>query len=175
MEELVHGALGTIQTLFLGLVFWLFREIKNRTLDPSEIKTFQQWAPRLGELAASIDRLQSTLHENGLDRTEVRRIRSFFFGTEQRGSELHALRGEIAEAKLGRERLVSRVEAIEHERRESNRQLDQRLERLEKQGADMLETMTEMLRRWPTQGIRTTPPGGHSLSERTPDDDEERD
>jgi len=163
-EGYTHLALGVVQAILIGLLAWAGRTFHERMLDASEVKVLREWAGRLheiGELSASIEKLNRTLHEEALDRGELRRVRSFFFGTTSRSAELHDLKGEVATARLQRERNEMRITAIETERRESNRRLDKRLEEIMGQISDQAHTMTEILKRLPTAGLRGTPPEGN--------------
>ena len=173
-EEITHLVLGIVQAVLIALLVWAGRTLHARTLDPSEVQTLRQYAPQLHEiteLRADIAQLRQALHENGLDRGELRRVRAFFFGTEQREAEVHKLREAGSDAARHCENHEMRIAALEVERRESeverresNRRLDQRLDRLEAQLSDQVVTLTQILQRMPTPpGTRGTPPDGSPI------------
>lgn len=109
--------------------------IEERSLDASEVKILREWAGRvseIGELRATLNRLSTALEETGFDRSEVRRIRAFFFRTDGKDPEIHELRNQIAPLALMVPRLDERMTAVE-------RELDAKLDRMEQRVIGQLQ------------------------------------
>lgn len=163
--------------------------MKARMLDPSDVARVKAMADRAYEIDAlkrSIDELTRTINENGFDATSRQQIRRFFFGDGTRsGSGLSELKDEVNQAGSIARGLMDKVQALEAERREATRRLDERLNQIQdqirrsvevttnqvtavsaetvKHVGQMVDEMTSFLQTLRQSGLRNTPPEGNLI------------
>lgn len=204
--EQIAAALGGLYAFGQGVgMFFARREARQtrdhlaeRSLDPSEVKLLRQYTPALHQiheldeqftkLDAAIAGLRSELKEGGLDPSELRKVRVGVVAAPDGGaSELHQIKSKVTALVLWRDVVTEKLAAMETERREQSRRVDDNIESLRKElradredlraevrrvGADtvehverMVNGVTEFLGTLRASGVRgLTPPQGSALA-----------